>query len=264
MAGLASGLETAIEAYLASHPRDPDHPFLARRPAAWRLRGWATLLESGGHQASHIHPTAWLSGVYDVELPPEVGSGEDRQGWIEFGRPGSDFPGTAEPLIRQMRPEAGKVILFPSYFTHNTLPFESDRRRLSLPSTSFPPLGRRRRHDRPGALDTHPADRRRLPRARLPGSPGRWPAVAPLSGLQGQFVALVFWPGATDPAGLAARWAPQIEDLRARGAASLLISRDLTAWNAAPIPGLTLAADPAAAGAVGPGLKVPKRGSILP
>ena len=47
---------------------------------------WATVLDQGGHQAPHVHPTGWLSGVYYAAVPePAPGSPPDA-GWIEFGR----------------------------------------------------------------------------------------------------------------------------------------------------------------------------------
>lgn len=133
LVALRGGLEAAIRDYLAAHPRDPAHPFLARRPSAWRLKGWATVLESEVHQTTHIHPTGWLSGVYYPALPGALRDGEDGEaGWIEFGRPGTDFPLTAVPRVHSLRPREGLLVLFPSYFYHRTLPFSSDEPRVSF------------------------------------------------------------------------------------------------------------------------------------
>ncbi|MFQ5953697.1 MAG: tetratricopeptide repeat protein [Kiloniellales bacterium] len=123
----------AVEAYLDWLPDDPDHPYLARRPTDWRLVMWGNVLEAQGYQAPHLHPDGWVSGVYYVELHEEVGgAGQEEAGWIEFGRPISEFVTKVEPMVRRIRPEVGRMLLFPSYFYHRTLPFESGGRRISL------------------------------------------------------------------------------------------------------------------------------------
>jgi uncharacterized protein (TIGR02466 family) len=127
----------AVEAYLAAHSADPSHPFLARPPARWRLKGWATVLGPGGHQTSHIHPLAWLSGCYYVQVPDEIVRAAARpegwsEGWIEFGRPAAEMPTTAEPLIHLVEPLAGRIVLFPSYFNHRTIPFTAEEKRISV------------------------------------------------------------------------------------------------------------------------------------
>ena len=72
----------------------------------------------------HIHPSAWLSGVYYVALPSSLGADDDgTAGWIEFGRPYWDFQIRAEPETRLIEPEEGLMLLFPSYMFHRTLPF---------------------------------------------------------------------------------------------------------------------------------------------
>ena len=92
---------------------------------------WPTVLGSQGHQASHIHPGGWLSGVYYVRLPAGVG-GDDQAGWIEFGDPGAEIPHVRAPETRRARPEAGLMLLFPSYLFHRTLPFAANEPRISI------------------------------------------------------------------------------------------------------------------------------------
>ena len=133
IAVLEAMIRAAVEDYVRSLPVDSAHPFLANPPARWRLQSWAVVLESLGHQVTHIHPTAWLSGVYYVNLPPIVGApGQQQDGWIEFGRPRSDIPCTVDPEVRAVRPEEGLMLLFPSYFFHRTVPFESAEERISI------------------------------------------------------------------------------------------------------------------------------------
>ena len=133
VATLEQMITGAVEDYLGALPATADHPFAANAPSDWWLTAWATILETGGHQTPHIHQAAWLSGVYYVQLPPVIGADDPAHaGWIEFGRPDPDYHLSVEPEVRLIRPETGLIVLFPSYFHHCTLPFESDELRISI------------------------------------------------------------------------------------------------------------------------------------
>ena len=123
----------AVEDYLRSLPADPAHPFLANPPRRWRLSGWAVVMEAQGHQIAHIHPSAWLSGVYYVKVPDIVRlPGQRQAGWIELGRPPEHLHCSVEPEVRAVQPEAGLMLLFPSYVYHRTVPFETPEVRISI------------------------------------------------------------------------------------------------------------------------------------
>ncbi|MEE8245628.1 MAG: TIGR02466 family protein, partial [Alphaproteobacteria bacterium] len=133
VADLEAKIRAAVEAYLGSLGADPGHPFVASAPRRFTLSVWSIILEGQGHQVPHIHPTAWLSGVYYVRLPELMsrpGSGE--AGWIEFGRPPDHFHNSAAPEVRAYQPEQGLMFLFPSYFYHRTVPFDSADQRISI------------------------------------------------------------------------------------------------------------------------------------
>lgn len=133
LATLSTAISRAVTGYIHELAPDPAHPHLAAAPERWRLRAWVTILEAQGHQLPHIHPSAWLSGVYYVQLPATVKCGPaDGAGAIEFGRPPDELVLSAEPPVRLVRPEEGLLVLFPSYLYHRTLPFESDQRRISI------------------------------------------------------------------------------------------------------------------------------------
>jgi uncharacterized protein (TIGR02466 family) len=85
------------------------------------------VLDSGGYQDPHNHPSGVLSGVYYVQVP---GTGE--AGAIEFGRPAPKFSAPSIPKLKVIRPQAGLVVLFPSFYWHRTIPFESDSKRISI------------------------------------------------------------------------------------------------------------------------------------
>ncbi len=132
MADLERMLNAAVEAYIRDHPADPGHPLLADPPKRWKLTVWSVVMGAQGHQVAHIHP-AWLSGCYYPRVPGLVASSQEAHaGWIEFGRPGVQIPYTVEPEIRAYQPKEGLVVLFPSYFYHHTVPYESDAERISI------------------------------------------------------------------------------------------------------------------------------------
>ena len=136
---LVNAVSLAASAYAKqlgeSHPAQPVAKY---RPRAVFLRMWCVVLERGGHQIPHIHPEAWLSGVYYPQLPADMSRANanavDRAtpGALEFGAPDAPFPSRMTPPIFVVEPEAGRLVLFPSYFYHRTLPFEAAGTRVSI------------------------------------------------------------------------------------------------------------------------------------
>jgi uncharacterized protein (TIGR02466 family) len=124
---------SAIADYKNHHPVDPDHPFLIRHPRAVRIQWWANIIQSSGFLDTHFHPIGWLSGVYYPKLPDAVHLHADsNEGWIEFGREYSRIASDDEPPTFVVKPEQGLMVLFPSYFGHRTLAFESTQDRMSV------------------------------------------------------------------------------------------------------------------------------------
>ena len=133
IAPLLAMIEQAVADYRKSHETDAGHEFLAQRPDEWDIYIWATVLDSQGHQAAHLHPSGWLSGVYYAKVPDVVAANpESEDGWIEFGRAAKYPHAQAEHAVKTYQPKEGRVVLFPSYFYHRTIPFESDEQRISI------------------------------------------------------------------------------------------------------------------------------------
>ena len=123
----------AVDRYRDATPQDAGHPFLTDIPDRIKITAWGVILDEGAYQVPHIHPSAWLSGVYYVALPPALGADDDgTAGWIEFGRPYWDFRIRKEPETRLIEPEEGLMLLFPSYMFHRTLPFSGPGERISI------------------------------------------------------------------------------------------------------------------------------------
>lgn len=100
-----------------------------------KLFGWMNANPPGGFNAPHTHPGAHWSGVYYVSQPAvEAGN----SGMIEFLDPRSDLPNwrildaSAFRTKKKLRPEAGEIILFPSYLVHWVYPNESDEERVTI------------------------------------------------------------------------------------------------------------------------------------
>ena len=136
---LAELVDKAVADYLQSLPIDPAHPYLAHRPSEFKYTMWSVVMDSQGHQLPHLHPDGWVSGVYYVALPETMHTATgEHDGWIEFGRPLRELTGSLEPEVETIRPEEGMMVLFPSYFYHQTIPFESAEQRICIAFDALP------------------------------------------------------------------------------------------------------------------------------
>lgn len=132
--GLQPLLVAAAQEWLASLPVDTAHPFLRRNTGKVAMTGsWSVRLSSGGNHVNHIHNEGWISSALHVSLPPSMQHADDPShgGWLQFGQPPTEL-GLDLPPRRMIRPEAGKLVLFPSYLWHGTLPFVDDEPRLTI------------------------------------------------------------------------------------------------------------------------------------
>lgn len=125
-------IEEAVARYIATLPEDSDHVFLKRRSKGFEFAGsWSVRLRAPGYHLNHVHAQGWISSCYYVGLPNAVAKGNDRQGWLKIGETGLGL-GDREQIERAIRPEIGKLVLFPSYFYHGTYPFEDDGFRTTI------------------------------------------------------------------------------------------------------------------------------------
>jgi len=133
MAAFEDALEVAVAEYVEALPEDPAHPLNQRRPAHWQLTAWSVVMDAQGHQLPHVHPAAWVSGVYYVQIPQVVrGSDPHHAGWIEFGEPPAEFAMPGGHPTQRYHPVEGRMFLFPSWYWHRTLPFQSETQRICI------------------------------------------------------------------------------------------------------------------------------------
>jgi predicted Zn-dependent protease len=126
-----------IRRYLerAGHGSDP---LRRRNQAAWRFNGsWSVRLRTQGHHRNHVHPRGWISSACYIDLPDCMSDANTTQGILSFGEP-SIATAPALPAEYSIRPAVGKLVLFPSYFWHGTVPFSSDQARLTVAFDAVP------------------------------------------------------------------------------------------------------------------------------
>ncbi|MEO8115946.1 MAG: putative 2OG-Fe(II) oxygenase [Phenylobacterium sp.] len=113
-------------------------PFRARNSGAARIAGaWSVRLTSSGFHADHIHPEGWISSACYIALPEETRDPAARAGWLKFGEPGVRTHPSLGPE-HFVEPLAGRLVLFPSYMWHGTVPFVSQAPRLTVAFDAVP------------------------------------------------------------------------------------------------------------------------------
>jgi uncharacterized protein (TIGR02466 family) len=118
----------------------------AGRPVkvAWKTNAWANVNRKGHGNEFHTHPGAYWSGTYYVD---DGGIGEDPalDGAFEMQDPRGVAPAMYAPLLafavpggqsvgasELIHPQAGQLVLFPSWLSHAVRPYHGDRERISI------------------------------------------------------------------------------------------------------------------------------------
>lgn len=129
---LKQRIDEAVARYVAELGDDPRHPFLSRRARNFRYSGsWSSRLRDSGFHVNHIHPDGWISSCYYVSVPEAVKDEGEKQGWIKFGEPELDVS-LKNSVRRAIQPVAGRLVLFPSYTWHGTVPFSDKAVRTTI------------------------------------------------------------------------------------------------------------------------------------
>ena len=125
-------IEQAISSYIADFNPDGDHPFLARHSRNFSYAGaWSCLMRGQGFHTNHLHPQGWISSCYYVTVPKETEDQQTRNGWIKFGEPSIPLP-LDNPIRRAVQPVPGRLVLFPSYMWHGTVPLQAASPRTTI------------------------------------------------------------------------------------------------------------------------------------
>jgi len=103
--------------------------------AKFDLFGWGAVNRQGHYNTVHVHPMAAWSGVYYVD--PGEATADATDGNLEFAHPVAAatmtfFPSVL-PSARLVRPQAGLMVLFPSYLLHSVRMYRGERPRICVP-----------------------------------------------------------------------------------------------------------------------------------
>lgn len=129
---LRARISEAVARYIAGLKEDARHPFLSRRSGDFRFAGsWSSRLRDCGFHVNHIHPSGWISSCYYVAVPEATKDQAARQGWIKFGEPSFEVA-LDNPIRRAVQPVPGRLVLFPSYMWHGTIPFRDAQPRTTI------------------------------------------------------------------------------------------------------------------------------------
>jgi uncharacterized protein (TIGR02466 family) len=105
-------------------------------PMGIRAMAWANVSRMGDYNSPHSHPDSMWSGVYYVD-PGSFPEDEPTSGLIEFldPRTGADLisiPGDPFGDKFSIRPEAGLLLMFPSWLYHYVHVYKGDDVRISI------------------------------------------------------------------------------------------------------------------------------------
>ena len=128
-----SVVRTAMDEYWRELGGDAGHPFLGRQPSDVRIEARATVLAPGEHEPAHIHPLAWLAGLYVVRLP-----GASTAGRVEFSQRLVEPADGSEPARMPIEAVEGSLVLFPAYLAHATLAGDGDEPYIAIALEAIP------------------------------------------------------------------------------------------------------------------------------
>ena len=135
---LRTRIEEALFSYVSDLAPNTEHPFLARHSKKFFYTGaWSCLMRGQGFHTNHLHPDGWISSCYYVTVPDATKDPDTRNGWIKFGEPSLDVP-LKDAIRRAVQPVPGRLVLFPSYMWHGTVPLDAQSARTTVAFDAAP------------------------------------------------------------------------------------------------------------------------------
>lgn len=100
------------------------------------VSAWATICRTGAYHAPHCHPDSAWSGVYYVD-PGTDSPDQPLSGVLEFLDPRAGVeavtaPGDPYGEPFRVRPQAGLLVVFPSWLYHWVHPYTGERPRIAI------------------------------------------------------------------------------------------------------------------------------------
>jgi uncharacterized protein (TIGR02466 family) len=120
-----------INQYIKQLPDDKSHYMLKHKTFNYDLNAWATWVNGDGYIDKHIHEESWISGAYYCKVPKITKNSDSKLGFFEYGCIPNDI-NYINSERKFIEPKEGKLIIFPSYLYHQTIPHESQEDRISI------------------------------------------------------------------------------------------------------------------------------------
>ena len=134
---LKARIDQALARYIGELKGDDAHPFTGRRGKGFAIAGsWSSRITDNGYHLNHIHSGGWISSAYYVAVP-ETSADDPFGGHLKFGEPPWDI-GLKDPVRRMVQPLPGRLVLFPSYMWHGTVPFRGPQSRTTIAFDALP------------------------------------------------------------------------------------------------------------------------------
>ncbi|WP_371397277.1 putative 2OG-Fe(II) oxygenase [Fretibacter rubidus] len=126
---LRNRIADRVREYINSLPDiEPEHPFLRHERETVKFAGsWSVLLQGAGYHSDHTHTQGWISSASYFNVPDPETRGPEPSGYLRFGASPPELGLTLEPY-KWIKPEVGKLVLFPSYTWHGTEPILDGQR----------------------------------------------------------------------------------------------------------------------------------------
>ncbi|MFI4980238.1 MAG: tetratricopeptide repeat protein, partial [Nevskiales bacterium] len=139
---LRGAIREAVADYIRDLPRDAAHPMSQRLSASDSgefdfIGSWSCRLRTQGYHTNHVHPMGWISSAYYARLPQDIEQADRHSGWLKFGESNIALGEQDRPELF-VKPQVGRLVLFPSFFWHGTVPFDDGNDRLSIAFDAVP------------------------------------------------------------------------------------------------------------------------------
>lgn len=128
---LFAAIRSAVEDYFGDGQGAPGSGMARHAPSQAELIPWALVLGPDDFQARHYHVEAAVAGVYYVASPAESLAEAGVDGALVIPDAPDEQEG-AESLVRHIKPQPGRLVLFPGYLPHRTLPTRKPGQRISI------------------------------------------------------------------------------------------------------------------------------------
>jgi tetratricopeptide (TPR) repeat protein len=124
-------IDEAVARYIEDLQARDDHPFVSRRRKGFTFAGsWSSRITDSGYHLNHIHSGGWISSAYYVAVPGQSRE-NPKEGHLKFGEPPWDI-GLKNAVRRTVQPMPGRLVLFPSFMWHGTIPFQGPKSRTTI------------------------------------------------------------------------------------------------------------------------------------